>query len=176
MICSSEKRFFTSNLLGIGNWTPNRCATQTRGTSSGAWNSLHHLPANQFCNEFLGIVLSLTLGAATGAVESLRWGTDDDGSAGCIGACCTDRRVSDLNRRCAALLLGKWALAQRAGAPCLLHWVRNSGASHSGHWHCVRVLGLRAQCMVAAVCRCRGVPCAVAPITSLLPFIRIRCW
>ncbi|TAP13378.1 hypothetical protein EYR04_22075 [Xanthomonas oryzae pv. oryzae] len=31
MICSSEKRFFTSNLLGIGNWTPNRCATQTRG-------------------------------------------------------------------------------------------------------------------------------------------------
>ncbi|TAO91086.1 hypothetical protein EYR05_06415 [Xanthomonas oryzae pv. oryzae] len=33
MICSSEKRFFTSNLLGIGNWTPNRCATQTRGTS-----------------------------------------------------------------------------------------------------------------------------------------------
>ncbi|QBG83041.1 hypothetical protein EYR27_02485 [Xanthomonas oryzae] len=31
MICSSEKRFFTSSLLGIGNWTPNRCATQTRG-------------------------------------------------------------------------------------------------------------------------------------------------
>ncbi|QBG96488.1 hypothetical protein EYC55_15060 [Xanthomonas oryzae] len=31
MICSSEKRFFTSNLLGIGNWTPNRCATQNRG-------------------------------------------------------------------------------------------------------------------------------------------------
>ncbi|QBH00731.1 hypothetical protein EYC56_17390 [Xanthomonas oryzae] len=31
MICSSEKRFFTSNLLGVGNWTPNRCATQTRG-------------------------------------------------------------------------------------------------------------------------------------------------
>ncbi|QBG86899.1 hypothetical protein EYC54_02895 [Xanthomonas oryzae] len=31
MICSSEKRFFTSNLLGIGNWTPNQGATQTRG-------------------------------------------------------------------------------------------------------------------------------------------------
>ncbi|QBG98196.1 hypothetical protein EYC56_00295 [Xanthomonas oryzae] len=31
MICSSEKRFFTSNLLGIENWTPNRCATQNRG-------------------------------------------------------------------------------------------------------------------------------------------------
>ncbi|OWB26125.1 hypothetical protein XocBAI20_15655 [Xanthomonas oryzae pv. oryzicola] len=31
MICSSEKRFFTSNLLGIGNWTPNQGATQNRG-------------------------------------------------------------------------------------------------------------------------------------------------
>ncbi|QBG86719.1 hypothetical protein EYC54_01720 [Xanthomonas oryzae] len=31
MICSSEKRFFTSNLLEVGNWTPNRCATQTWG-------------------------------------------------------------------------------------------------------------------------------------------------
>ncbi|QBG89168.1 hypothetical protein EYC54_17700 [Xanthomonas oryzae] len=36
MICSSEKRFFTSNLLGIGNWTPNRCATQTRGDVGGS--------------------------------------------------------------------------------------------------------------------------------------------
>ncbi|QBH03570.1 hypothetical protein EYC57_09355 [Xanthomonas oryzae] len=35
MICSSEKRFFTSNLLGVGNWTPNRCATQTRGDVGG---------------------------------------------------------------------------------------------------------------------------------------------
>ncbi|PPT82805.1 hypothetical protein XthCFBP4691_17255 [Xanthomonas theicola] len=31
MICSSEKRFFTSNLLGVGNWTPNGGATQNRG-------------------------------------------------------------------------------------------------------------------------------------------------
>ncbi|QBG94300.1 hypothetical protein EYC55_00495 [Xanthomonas oryzae] len=31
MICSSEKRFFTSNLLGVGNWTPNQGATQNRG-------------------------------------------------------------------------------------------------------------------------------------------------
>ncbi|QWN26702.1 hypothetical protein DGM93_22750 [Xanthomonas phaseoli pv. phaseoli] len=31
MICSSEKRFFTSNLLGVGNWTPNCGATQNRG-------------------------------------------------------------------------------------------------------------------------------------------------
>ncbi|QBG92628.1 hypothetical protein EYR26_15035 [Xanthomonas oryzae] len=29
MICSSEKRFFTSNLLGVGNWTPNQGATQS---------------------------------------------------------------------------------------------------------------------------------------------------
>ncbi|QBH00762.1 hypothetical protein EYC56_17580 [Xanthomonas oryzae] len=36
MICSSEKRFFTSNLLRVGNWTPNRCATQTRG-DVGRW-------------------------------------------------------------------------------------------------------------------------------------------
>ncbi|PTA72730.1 hypothetical protein C9412_04545 [Stenotrophomonas sp. Nf1] len=31
MICSSEARFFTSNLLGSGNWSPNCCATQSRG-------------------------------------------------------------------------------------------------------------------------------------------------
>lgn len=31
MICSSEKRFFTSNLLLVGDWIPNRRATQNRG-------------------------------------------------------------------------------------------------------------------------------------------------
>src|SRR5690606_16890946 len=31
MICSSEKRFFTSNLLALGSWTPDRAATQNRG-------------------------------------------------------------------------------------------------------------------------------------------------
>ncbi len=31
MICSSEKRFFTSNLLVDGDWTPDRGATQNRG-------------------------------------------------------------------------------------------------------------------------------------------------
>jgi len=31
MICSSEKRFFTSNLLRLGDWIPNCCATQKRG-------------------------------------------------------------------------------------------------------------------------------------------------
>ena len=31
MICSSENRFFTSNLLVWGNWTPNPFATQLRG-------------------------------------------------------------------------------------------------------------------------------------------------
>ena len=31
MICSSEKRFFTSNLLTLGNWTPDRRATQNWG-------------------------------------------------------------------------------------------------------------------------------------------------
>ncbi|QWN28130.1 hypothetical protein DGM85_05910 [Xanthomonas phaseoli pv. phaseoli] len=36
MICSSEKRFFTSNLLGVGNWTPNCGATQNRGDGGAA--------------------------------------------------------------------------------------------------------------------------------------------
>ncbi|OVY94366.1 hypothetical protein CDO42_21070 [Pseudomonas aeruginosa] len=31
MICSSEKRFFTSNLLVRWDWTPIRRATQNRG-------------------------------------------------------------------------------------------------------------------------------------------------
>jgi len=31
MICSSVKRFFTSNLLRMGNWTPNRGVTQNWG-------------------------------------------------------------------------------------------------------------------------------------------------
>jgi hypothetical protein len=35
MICSSEKRFFTSNLLLVGDWTRNRAATQTRGDVVG---------------------------------------------------------------------------------------------------------------------------------------------
>ncbi|MBO9887879.1 hypothetical protein, partial [Xanthomonas phaseoli] len=33
--CSSEKRFFTSNLLRLGNWTPNCGATQNRGDVGG---------------------------------------------------------------------------------------------------------------------------------------------
>jgi hypothetical protein len=31
MICSSVHRFFTSVLMGLGNWTPNQPATQNRG-------------------------------------------------------------------------------------------------------------------------------------------------
>lgn len=31
MICSSEKRFFTSNRLRVRDWTPNHRATQQRG-------------------------------------------------------------------------------------------------------------------------------------------------
>ncbi|QBO03988.1 hypothetical protein BRM08_02700 [Xanthomonas oryzae pv. oryzae] len=40
MICSSEKRFFTSHLLGVGNWTPNGGATQNRGDVAHANPSL----------------------------------------------------------------------------------------------------------------------------------------
>jgi len=42
MICSSEKRFFTSNLLLVGDWTPNRCATQKRGGVDDATIYRHH--------------------------------------------------------------------------------------------------------------------------------------
>lgn len=35
MICSSEKRFFTSNLLQMGDWTPNLGITQKKGGDVG---------------------------------------------------------------------------------------------------------------------------------------------
>ncbi|MSR12547.1 MAG: hypothetical protein EXR84_12235, partial [Gammaproteobacteria bacterium] len=35
IICSSENHFFTSNLLLLGYWTLNRCATQLRGDVGG---------------------------------------------------------------------------------------------------------------------------------------------
>ena len=38
MICSSVNRFFTSNLLASGNWTPNRRATRNRGDVDAAVN------------------------------------------------------------------------------------------------------------------------------------------
>src|SRR3546814_519502 len=36
MICSSVNRFFTSNLLQMGDWTPNLGATQNRGDVDAA--------------------------------------------------------------------------------------------------------------------------------------------
>ena len=36
MICFSEKRFFTSNLVRIRDWTPNPGATRNRGASLDA--------------------------------------------------------------------------------------------------------------------------------------------
>ncbi|RFF37047.1 hypothetical protein DZD52_18945 [Xanthomonas nasturtii] len=39
MTCSSVKRFFTSNLLRVGNWTPNCSATQNRGDVGLRWPS-----------------------------------------------------------------------------------------------------------------------------------------
>ena len=41
MICSSEKRFFTSNLLVDGDWTPDRRATQKRGDVEGTETFVH---------------------------------------------------------------------------------------------------------------------------------------
>ncbi|AVU03913.1 hypothetical protein EBA05_18095 [Xanthomonas oryzae pv. oryzae] len=45
MICSSEKRFFTSNLLGVGNWTTNQGATQNRGDVGPTTSTSVHNPA-----------------------------------------------------------------------------------------------------------------------------------
>jgi hypothetical protein len=38
MICSSVNRFFTSNLRLVGDWTPNRRATQNRGDVGDTWH------------------------------------------------------------------------------------------------------------------------------------------
>lgn len=39
MICSSVKRFFTSNLLVVGDWTPDRGATQRWGDVGSTWTT-----------------------------------------------------------------------------------------------------------------------------------------
>ncbi|RFF37750.1 hypothetical protein DZD52_15125 [Xanthomonas nasturtii] len=45
MTCSSVKRFFTSNLLRVGNWTPNCGATQNRGdVANFSLSNLHFTP------------------------------------------------------------------------------------------------------------------------------------
>ena len=41
MICSSENRFFTSNRRRLGDWTPNRRATQNRGGASTPLRTKH---------------------------------------------------------------------------------------------------------------------------------------
>ncbi|AUJ11279.1 hypothetical protein BVV20_01690 [Xanthomonas oryzae pv. oryzae] len=55
MICSSEKRFFTSNLLGIGNWTPNWGATQNRGdvvATTRAWRCISSWCFGRTCSDY----------------------------------------------------------------------------------------------------------------------------
>ncbi|AUI89196.1 hypothetical protein EBA01_01335 [Xanthomonas oryzae pv. oryzae] len=71
MICSSEKRFFTSNLLGIGNWTPNRCATQTRGDVG-----LTVVPAR--LNASLGTPLSATPTHPSTTATGVRSGSENE--------------------------------------------------------------------------------------------------
>ncbi len=43
MICSSEKGFFPSNLLAVGDWTPDRFVAllKTAGVASIAWTQRH---------------------------------------------------------------------------------------------------------------------------------------
>jgi hypothetical protein len=50
MICSSEKRFFTSNLRLVGDWTPNRRATQNRGDV--AWAGIEPRISANLSNQF----------------------------------------------------------------------------------------------------------------------------
>ncbi|KAF1699662.1 hypothetical protein CSC68_14500 [Pseudoxanthomonas suwonensis] len=46
MICSSEKRFFTSNLRLVGDWTPNRPATQRWGDVAGRTITARQAPSS----------------------------------------------------------------------------------------------------------------------------------
>ncbi len=56
MICSSLNRFFTSNLLVRGDWTPNRPATQNRGdvgfreATPGLRQGVSQLNCYSFCD------------------------------------------------------------------------------------------------------------------------------
>jgi len=45
MICSSEKRFFTSNLRQLRDWTPNRRATQNRGDVEASLTAIQSAPS-----------------------------------------------------------------------------------------------------------------------------------
>lgn len=46
MICSSLNRFFPSNLLGVGDWTPNRPATQNPEDVAGKATIMVPIPAS----------------------------------------------------------------------------------------------------------------------------------
>ena len=48
MVCSSEKRFFTSNFRHLGDWTPSRRATQNWGASA-AGHRLGCSPSTRHC-------------------------------------------------------------------------------------------------------------------------------
>ena len=52
MICSSENRFFTSNLRRLGDWTPNRRATQNRGDVGVVLSMLSIFETKHVASEF----------------------------------------------------------------------------------------------------------------------------
>ncbi|XUP37829.1 hypothetical protein WAE31_10255 (plasmid) [Xanthomonas axonopodis pv. vasculorum] len=60
MICSSVKRFFTSNLLQVGNWTPNWRATQNRGDVDLHLTALDKLQERDFEPALGGVKIPLT--------------------------------------------------------------------------------------------------------------------
>ena len=79
MICSSEKRFFTSNLLLNGDWTPNRGATQKRGDVAAMVRIAGMETEPSGAQHFIGPqgVISIT-----SATSSLTIGPSPDGNAG----------------------------------------------------------------------------------------------
>ncbi|RBJ36814.1 hypothetical protein BRN91_22180 [Xanthomonas oryzae pv. oryzae] len=71
MICSSEKRFFTSNLLGVGNWTPNGGATQTWGDV--AWTTPPSAPSTSAATRPCATLWTWPTSPASAWVTCGRW-------------------------------------------------------------------------------------------------------
>lgn len=77
MICSSEKRFFTSNLLAGGDWTPDHCATQNRGDVAKPPTLIRNLLSQT--TRPGDIVLDFFAGSGTTGQAVLELNAEDDG-------------------------------------------------------------------------------------------------
>jgi hypothetical protein len=95
MICSSEKRF-TSNLLQVGNWTPNYRATQNRGDVVWAQSPGVHRAGAGRLDRVKGIVLT-----SSNRVD--RYRTDSsNASTAASGAACWICSSSTIKAECAS--------------------------------------------------------------------------